>query len=131
LTCNNGDNSVVKLNGTNSWSAEIEKDSSGVCNWNMPNISGYESNIINNVNSTIFELTRNSQESEAQEHTLTIYYRHLDRTEAAPQYSVSLLEGNQYDIPSPVIPNYVATPSSIKGFMPGRDKEYTVIYVPE
>jgi len=62
---------------------------------------------------------------------LTIRYVFLDGTKAAETYSGTVLTGEQYSIESPNIPGYVALKIRIAGTNPGRDEQYTVLYVPE
>lgn len=62
---------------------------------------------------------------------LTIYYVYLDGTTAAPTYTEQLDAGALYNVTSPVITGYTASILVVKGVMPARDIEYTVIYIPD
>ncbi len=61
---------------------------------------------------------------------LTIYYIYLDGSTAAPTYTEQLDTGTEYNVPSPEIPGYTPTIPVVRGVMPARDVEYTVIYIP-
>ena len=60
---------------------------------------------------------------------LTINYICDDGTMIAPPHSEILEAGTQFDVVSPVIANKPSSMSNVKGTMPRRDVEYTVMYV--
>ena len=62
---------------------------------------------------------------------LIIHYLLPDGTEAAADYTATLLTGEPYNVHSPEIPGYTAVRLRIAGTNPGRDEQYTVLYVPE
>ena len=60
---------------------------------------------------------------------LVIHYIYADTGETVwPDYSDTLWEGEEYDILSPIIPDYWYDIPEVSGTMPGRDLEYTVMY---
>ena len=62
-------------------------------------------------------------------HKLIIHYIYADTGEtAAPDYNDILWEGEEYDVWSPVIPNYWYDIPEVAGIMPNHDMEYTVLY---
>lgn len=61
---------------------------------------------------------------------LTIRYAFMDGTEAAGAYMANVHTGETYDVASPVIDGYTALRLSVSGTNPGRDEQYTVIYIP-
>ena len=66
------------------------------------------------------------------EWTLTIRYIFQDGSKAADTYTAIVKTGESYDVESPVIDGYKAVLLRVSGVMdPGRNMEYTVIYVPE
>ena len=67
----------------------------------------------------------------ANELTLTIQYRYLDGSEAAPTVEMRLYPGDPYDVTSPVIPGYVATNPRVQGTMGVRNETITVFYINE
>lgn len=62
---------------------------------------------------------------------LVIHYIYLDGSKASAEYEETILSGEKYDIPSPKIPGYIAKRVRVTGINPGRNEEYTVLYVPE
>ena len=62
---------------------------------------------------------------------VTVRYIMLDGTEISAAYSTEVRTGDSYGVDSPVIPGYRAVRVRIAGVNPGRNEEYTVIYVPE
>ena len=72
-----------------------------------------------------------SELEDEDEYTLTIFYRFLDGSTAAPTITGVYWEGDPYDILSPEIEGYKATLLRVTGTMPARNVEYTVIYIPE
>lgn len=65
------------------------------------------------------------------EYRLTIQYIYEDGTQAAETYTAVMLPGDLYDIPSPNIEGYKPTSERISGVNPGRNEQYTVIYIPK
>lgn len=61
---------------------------------------------------------------------VTVKYIFLDGTPAAPDYSEIMDVGTLYSISSPEIDGYTASTRMVSSTMPGRDVEYTVIYLP-
>ena len=62
-------------------------------------------------------------------HKLIIHYIYADTGEtAAPDYNDVLWEGEEYDVWSPIIPNYWYDIPEVVGVMPDHDMEYTVLY---
>ena len=74
--------------------------------------------------------TTEIQEETKTIYRLTIYYRYLDGTTASATYDTTLQAGTPYNVPSPVIPGYVATLLRVSGVMPERDLQFIVIYIP-
>ena len=60
---------------------------------------------------------------------LVIHYVYEDGTEAAAPYTAQIITGGAYDVASPEIAGYTAVPVRISGTNPGRNEEFTVIYV--
>ena len=60
---------------------------------------------------------------------LIIHYIYADTGETAwPDYRDTLWEGEEYDVLSPIIPNYWYDIAEVAGIMPAHDMEYTVLY---
>ncbi len=59
---------------------------------------------------------------------LTIYYIYEDGSTAAETYEAFLQAGTQYEVESPVIEGYETPQLVVKGKMPWRDVQFTVIY---
>ena len=95
-----------------------------------PKLPGYEVDI-EIVHGTIWEDTVVIVRYKPLPQKLTIYYIYLDGTKAADTYGKTVLTGEEYNVGSPDIPGYVAMRIKVEGKNPGRDEEYTVIYVPE
>ena len=95
-----------------------------------PKIPGYEVDI-EIVSGTIWEDMVVIVRYKPLPQKLTIYYIYLDGTKAADTYGKTVLTGEEYNVGSPDIPGYVAMRIKVEGKNPGRDEEYTVIYVPE
>ena len=62
---------------------------------------------------------------------LTVQYFFMNGKEAAPTYSSSMVTGEPYDIVSPKIDGYTATPLRVSGTKKGMDEHFAVIYVAE
>ena len=62
---------------------------------------------------------------------LTVRYRFMDGKPAAETVQQTVRTGDTYEIPSPVIKGYTAVKAKIAGKNPGRDEQYTVLYIPE
>ena len=95
-----------------------------------PEIPGYEADI-RIVYGTIWEDTLVIVRYKPLPRKLTIHYMYLDGTVASVTYQESMLAGESYNIPSPVIPGYTAMRVRVEGTNPGRDEEYTILYIPE
>ena len=95
-----------------------------------PKIPGYEVDI-GNVRGKIREDKVLSVRYKPQPQKLTIRYIFLDGRKAAETYSGTVLTDETYSIESPQIEGYVALRVRVEGTNPGRDEQYTVIYVPE
>ena len=80
--------------------------------------------------SQTFTNVKNADE-EGADYLLTIHYRYQDGRVAGDTYTHVYKAGDVYDVLSPAIPDYRAVPVRVTGVMPGRDVEYTVIYIPE
>lgn len=65
------------------------------------------------------------------DYRLTVHYLHMDGTEAAGTHTETVCAGDSYDVESPSVPGYRALKLRVAGTNPGRDEQYTVIYVPE
>lgn len=62
---------------------------------------------------------------------LTVQYFFMNGKEAAPAYSISKVTGESYDIVSPKIDGYTATPLRVSGTKKGMDEHFAVIYMAE
>ena len=62
---------------------------------------------------------------------LKIQYRFMDGTQAAETYEQTIRTGDTYDIKSPEVKGYIAVRVRVKGTNPGRDEQWTVLYVPD
>lgn len=60
---------------------------------------------------------------------LNVYYVYEDGTEAAPDVTLYLTEGQAYDVDSYKIEGYHTYEEEYKGYMPANDLEYRVIYI--
>ena len=65
------------------------------------------------------------------DYTLSVDYVFLDGSPAAPSHIQTLHIGDSYDVASPELEGFRALTLSIRGTNPGRDEQYTVVYVPE
>ncbi|MBE5804317.1 MAG: hypothetical protein E7316_07380, partial [Clostridiales bacterium] len=65
----------------------------------------------------------------ANEHKLTIQYIYQDGTPAAPDYTDSLVFGDEYSVDSPEIEGYRPNKAVVNGKMPPHDIKVTVIYM--
>ena len=63
--------------------------------------------------------------------TVTIRYIYPDGTEAAPTYRATVKTGESYSVTSPVIEGWKTLRLRIDGTNPGRNEQYTVIYIPD
>ena len=63
--------------------------------------------------------------------TLKINYIYPDGTEAAAPYEAVVRTDAAYDVESPVIEGYKTLTLRVSGTNPGRNEQYTVVYVPE
>ena len=64
-------------------------------------------------------------------YTLTIYYIYANGQPTPIPTVVEIhYEGDEYNVPSPVLAGYTRTPVLVSGIMPGNNLEYTVIYTP-
>ena len=95
-----------------------------------PQIPGYTPSL-QTLQGTITEDTEYTVIYTPNEYTLTIHYCFLDGTEASGTYQTTIQAGAVYDVESPEIPGYIAIRIRISGTNPGRDEEYTVLYIPE
>lgn len=62
---------------------------------------------------------------------LKIRYILPDGSEVAATYQTPIKTGEKYDVASPAVPGYKPVYLRKAGVNPGRDEEYTVLYVPE
>ncbi len=62
---------------------------------------------------------------------LTVRYLLVDGTEAAPGCTADIHTGESYEVESPAADGFRALKPAVTGTNPGRDEQYTVIYVPE
>ena len=62
---------------------------------------------------------------------LTVHFIFADGSEAAPAYKTEIRTDESYTVYSPKVPGYKTKRLKITGVNPGRDEEYTVIYLPE
>lgn len=95
-----------------------------------PQIPGYEPSI-ELIRGTILEDTVVTIVYRPKEYTLTIRYRLLDGTEVLEPIRVTIRAGEEYDYGSPEISGYIAIRVRVNGANPGRDEQYTVLYVPD
>ncbi len=137
LTGSDGKVWMVTLSDANNWEGSVrglQRYASGKeikYTWTEPEIPGYELvSVVTKGNTTIFTNKRKTPETPPEEYTLTVYYRYLGGEEAAPTHEETHREGEPYDVESPHIEGYRPIPVRITGTMPGRDVEYTVIYIP-
>lgn len=63
--------------------------------------------------------------------TMKIHYIFQDGTQAAPMYQTKLQTGEEYEVESPAIEGYKTLSLWKTGTNPGKDEQFTVIYVPE
>lgn len=61
-------------------------------------------------------------------YTLTVRYRFLDGSQAAPDHQEQLTIGSSYSVPSPVIEGYHPNQTAVTGVMPASDVVSTVTY---
>lgn len=100
--------------------------------WVEADVLGYRQTAIRTTgNTTTIVNTLEELPEDDNEYTLTVFYRFLDGSTAAPTITGVYRKGDPYDILSPVIEGYKATLLRIAGNMPGRNVEFTVIYVPD
>ena len=128
---------TVTLNEQNGWTATVtglpRLDADGreiVYTWTEPSVNGYTQQG-REVNGTVTTFTNNrNPRTNPRSYTLTVYYRFLNGTPAAPTVRENHNAGDPYDVVSPEIPGYTATILRVTGIMPPRDLEYLVIYIP-
>ena len=127
-----GVNEVVTLSETNGWSASVNVPAGGSYAWSEPNVSGYRQSSVTSADgvTTVTNTRIPTTPTAPENHTLTVRYRFLNGDQAAPTYTGTYAEGSAYNVTSPTINGYTATPLRVTGVMPGRDVEYTVIYIP-
>lgn len=95
-----------------------------------PKIPGYEVEI-EIVKGTIWEDKLVVVRYKALPQKLIIRYIYPDGKKAHETYEETLLTGDAYNVESPEIEGYIPLRIRIEGTNPGRNEEYTVIYVPE
>ena len=95
-----------------------------------PKVPGYEVDI-EVVEGTIWEDKTVIVRYKALPQHLKIKYIYLDGRRAHETYEDTLLTGDPYDVESPPIEGYIALKIRVTGTNPGRDEEYTILYVPE
>ncbi|HZK21913.1 MAG TPA: MucBP domain-containing protein, partial [Oscillospiraceae bacterium] len=61
-------------------------------------------------------------------YNLTIHYQYSDKTEAAPSYSENYKYGDEYEVLSPEIDDYVASITTVSGTMGEEDRTVVVTY---
>ncbi len=99
--------------------------------WVEADVEGYRQTAIRTTGDTTTIVNTLDVPEDEEEYTLTIFYRFLDGSTAAPTITGVYWEGDPYDILSPEIEGYKATLLRVTGTMPARNVEYTVIYIPE
>ena len=131
----NGQMRVVPVRAADGWIAGVtglERYFEGreiAYTWMEPDIPGYVLTSQETAgNTTVITNTRDNRENKAP-HELIIHYIYPDGEPAAPTYTGVYGPGEEYDVPSPVIPGYRPTLIRVSGIMPERSVEYTVIYL--
>ena len=138
LTGSDGEIRMAALSAANNWTATLTglpkyRDGKEITyTWIEPAVAGYtQTSVVTNGTTTVFTNTRNAPSETPEDHLLTIHYRYPDGGTVAPDYEGAYREGDPYDIASPFIEGFGATPPAVTGTMPGRDVEVTVIYLPD
>lgn len=126
------------LTAENNWRATIKNlpiyaDGKEITyRWVEPAIKGYRQISARTTENTTTLVNRlETLPEDDTEYTLTIHYRFLDGSTAAPTITGVYRKGDPFDIASPEIEGYRPTLLRVAGTMPGRNAEYTVIYVPD
>lgn len=96
----------------------------------VPQIPGYEPSL-QVLRGTITDNMQYTIVYRLREYSLRIRYRFMDGTEASETYRTVMHAGEIYNIASPKIPGYIAIRLRVEGSNPGRDEQYTVLYIPE
>ncbi|MBQ9252486.1 MAG: Cna B-type domain-containing protein [Clostridia bacterium] len=137
LSGSNGETRMVTLSAANGWTATVNglpRTANGAevtYTWTEPAIAGYtQTSVVTTGTTTVFTNTRIPPEISTTEYNLTINYRYLNGDTAAETYTETYREGEAYSVASPSIAGYRATLVRVAGTMPGRNVEYTVLYLP-
>ena len=93
-----------------------------------PKIPGYEVDI-ERVTGVITEDVVYNVIYKPVEYQLTVKYIYANGETAFPTHSEQLKYGDEYHVISPELEGYVVSREVVSGVMPGRDVEYTVIYI--
>ena len=126
------------LNAANNWTATInnlpvnENGQPIIYTWTEPAIALYtQTNRVTNGTVTTLTNTRNNPNgNNPTPSRLHITYRYTNGQEASPPVELMLNPGENYDVPSPVIPGYTPTLVRVQGTMPDHNVDYLVLYVP-
>ena len=127
---------VVTLSGANNWETEITvpKYADGKelsYSWVEPEVAGYTLDITERGNDTVMTSTRViREEEETQSYTVTVSYRFLDGSAAAPAYEGTYAAGGSFYIQSPDISGYTPDKKNITGTVGSKDTEVVVLYLP-
>ena len=128
---------TVTLNADNNWTATVTNlpehmpDGTMITyRWFEPAVTGYtQTSSVTTGNTTTITNTREAAPAAAT-YQLTVHYRYMDGSEAAPDVNLQYAAGTAYDVASPTITGYTATPLHVTGTMPRRNVEVTVLYLP-
>ena len=130
---------TATLNAENNWTATIdnlpvnENGNPISYTWTEDAIAGYtltNTTVAVTADGENTTLTNTYNNVVPPQHRVQIHYRYTNGTEASPTVTLTLYEGDNYNVPSPVIPGYTPSQRVITGTMRNTDVEYLVLYAP-
>ena len=127
----------ITLNAANSWTATVtglpkyEAGTEIKYSWDEAAVTGYTL-ASNTTEGQVTTLTnrRTGGGGGPVRYRLTVLYRYLDGTTAAPTVTEMHSQGDHYNVVSPVIPGYTANIKIVQGTMPNHDVTVIVLYIP-
>ena len=121
---------TVTLTATNEWTAVVPgMPADRTYIWLEPDVNGYKQTSAVSADG-VTTIVNTRVDHTPKDYTLTVHYRYADGRKAAEDMSFTVPEGATYDVTIEAIDGYVAAPSRLTGVMPGRNLEYTVLFIP-
>ena len=125
----------ITLNAANSWTATVtglpkyEAGTEIKYSWDEAAVTGYTL-VSNTTEGQVTTLTNRRTGGGPTRYRLTVLYRYLDGSTAAPTVTEMHSQGDHYNVVSPVIPGYTANIKIVQGTMPNHDVTVIVLYIP-